>query len=170
MDIILGIVLTLLNLVLLITVIFGLPGTWLMIGAAAVAGYLWAPGMFSMSVLMVAISLALVGEILEAVTGLLGAAKAGGGWRANTAALVGGLLGGVAGTFLLPLPLIGTLLGACAGAGLAAGMSELRRGRPRTIVWRVGYGAGLGRLLGTVAKFIMGIIIFIMLTVAAFWP
>jgi len=167
--------LTLLNAIWLLLTVLGLPGNWLMIaGTLAVAWWSWkaqpAAPMFSTAVLVAACGLALTGELLELLAGLLGSRTAGGTRRGATGALLGALAGGILGTFLIPLPILGSLLGTCAGAALGAWGLELSGGRTMRASLRSGLGAGLGRFFGTTAKLAIGLVIWIMLGMAAFWP
>ncbi len=82
------------------------------------------------------------------------------------AALVGCLLGGVAFTPLIPVPLVGTLIGACIGSFVGAALYEyiqMERGTGQAL-W-TGIGAALGKVAGLFAKLAMGLA---MLAVAAF--
>ena len=177
MTIVLGIVLTVVNAAWLFLVVLGLPGTWLMVaGTLLVAWWQWEPGvpgsqqMFSPAVLIAVVALAAAGELAELLAGVFGSKAAGGTRRGAVGALVGGLIGGVLGTFLIPLPLLGSLIGTCAGAGVGAWGLELQQGRTGRAALKSGVGAGVGRLLGTVAKLVAGGLIWITAAVAAFWP
>jgi hypothetical protein len=65
---------------------------------------------------------------------------------------------------------LGTLLGACIGAGLGAWALEFSRGKKLEESARYGVGAGLGELLGITSKFTIGIVIWLIVAVAVFWP
>src|SRR6266498_418726 len=76
--------------------LLGLPGLWLMVGAAAgyalVMGfdrYLGWPGLISI------LALAVVADVLEFVAGSAGAKAAGGSRRGMVGAIVGALVGGI---------------------------------------------------------------------------
>jgi uncharacterized protein YqgC (DUF456 family) len=168
MQIIIGLGLALVNLLLLVTVIFGLPGIWLMVLATSlVAWWQWDHNMISWGTLVAICIISLVAEAVELLAGLLGAARAGGGWLASLGALAGGLLGAVVGTMFFPL--LGTLIGACVGAGMGAFLMHRWTARPQQAV-KIGLAAGIGRLVGTIAKLSLGIAVWIIATVASFWP
>ena len=167
MNILLAILLAVVNLVLLASILLGLPGTWLMVLACTIVA-LCRHGMFSTSTLLVLAALALMGELAELLAGLFGTSRGGGGWRASLAAVGGGVVGAIAGTFVLPL--IGSLIGACVGAGVAAAFAHHLRDRQPEDALRVGVWASLGRLLGTVVKFAAGVVIYLVATIASFWP
>ncbi len=169
--------LTLLNGVWLFLGILGLPGTWLMVGSTALlAWWQWDPDkgssqqMFSLAVLIAIVVLALLGEILELGAGLIGSKKAGGSKWGAVGAIVGTIIGAVVATFLPLLPVIGTIAGACVGAALGATALEMISGRKVSPSVKSGVGAGVGRLGGVIIKLGIGVMIWLIVTVAAFWP
>ena len=101
---------------------------------------------------------------------MAGARKSGASWAASIAGLFGALLGAVVGTMMLPVPLVGTVVGTCLGAGLSVWAIEVSRGEHPDLSLRRGVGAGAGKFLGIVGKFALGIGIWLIVTVAAFWP
>lgn len=163
--------LILMNAFWLVMVAFSLPGTWLMLGTTLLFAW-WQSDhhIFSHATLILMVVLAALGEVVEFIAGVAGARKAGGSSKAATGALVGGLLGTLVGTFIIPIPMIGSLLGAAGGAGLGAWLVEARSGKTPDQRLKVGMAAGTGRLLGTVAKLAIGTVIWVMITIAAFWP
>jgi len=168
-----GTLLVLLNAIWLALVMVGVPGNWLMVLSAALLSWrLEAPdgGMFSLWTLGGVLALAAAGEVLEFLAGAVGSRRAGGSAWAAGAALLGGIFGGIAGTFLLPIPLLGSLIGACGGACAGSLLVELSRGRGVDRALRTGLGAAGGRLLGTLGKLAVGSLIWLILAVAAFWP
>jgi len=162
--------LILLNSVWLVLVVFGLPGNWLIvISTCLFAWWRWADGVFSIYTLLAITVLAVLGELVEFLAGAGGAKRAGASWRGSIGALIGAVTGAVLGTFLLPIPFLGTLIGACVGAGLGAWVLEFAGGRQMQDSVRHGIGAGIGEFLGITTKFILGILIWLIVTVAAFW-
>lgn len=176
MDWILATLLTLLNLVFLLSVLIGIPGTWIMVAATALVAWLRRASvdgepMITVWVLAAMIGLALVGELIEFLAGVIGSKQFGGSNRSAVGALVGTLLGGILGTvFLSFVPLFGSLVGACLGAASGALLVEVHDRRPFREALRSGTGAGFGRLAGSLAKFGCGVVMWILATVAAFWP
>ena len=164
-----AVVLTLLNLVFWVGILFNLPGTWLMILVPALLEW-WQPGqfMYSWTVLFVAAGLAVLGEVLEFVLGAAGSRHAGGSKRAAALAILGGLVGGIVGT-VLPVPIVGTLIGACLGAFAGSLIGDLWAGRPLFPSFEAGWGAAVGRFWGTLSKLAIGAIIVAILAVAAFF-
>jgi uncharacterized protein len=164
-----AVVLTLLNLVFWVGILFNLPGTWLMIIFAVLLEW-WQPGhfMFGWTVLFVVVGLAILGELLEFVLGAAGSRQAGGSTRAAALAIVGSLVGGIMGT-ALPVPIVGTLIGACLGAFAGSLIGDLWAGRPLFPSFEAGWGAAVGRFWGTMIKLVIGAIIVVILALAAFF-
>ncbi len=141
--------------------VVGLFGNWIILAAVALAwaatGFVhWGPW----SILAMA-GLALMGEVVEAIAAGYGAARFGGGRGAVISSLAGAIAGAVFGTPFLPV--LGTLAGACVGAFLGALLHEvlLMRRNPAAAAW-TGFGAALGRMGGTLAKFTAGVIMLIL--------
>jgi uncharacterized protein YqgC (DUF456 family) len=121
--------LTLLNLAFWSSILFGMPGIWLMVLAAVIVEWLQPEvSMFSQATLYVSAGLALLAEILEFLMGAAGARQAGGSRRGAALAIVGGVVGAILG------------------------------------------GAAIGRFWGTTSKMIIGAVVLVLLTVAAFFP
>ena len=163
--------LILLNACWLATVLFTLPGNWLMvIGTSLFAWWQWDNGIFGWPLLVAITILALIAELIEFFAGAGGAKKAGAGWWGALAAIGGAIFGALVGTVILPVPLIGTMMGACFGAGLFTWIAERISGKEHEHSLRSGVGAGTGVLIGTISKFCIGCLIWLLITIAAFWP
>jgi len=125
---------------------------WLAIGASAALG--------------------LLGEALEAGAGAAGTAVGGGSRRGMIGAMLGGLVGAIFFTPLIPIPVVGTLIGALLGTFLGAVIAERSHAVPpdaqRTL--KAASGATIGRLLGTMGKVLVAIAVWTVLCVTAFWP
>ncbi len=163
-----AVILTLVNLAAWFSILFNLPGTWVMVLVAAVFEW-WMPGeyMFSWTVLAMAGALALIGELFEFGFGAAGARHAGASKRAAALAIAGGIVGAILGT-AVPVPIAGTLIGACLGAFAGSIFGDLWAGRPMFRSVTAGRGAAVGRLWGTISKLVVGAAIVILLGVAAF--
>lgn len=160
------------------------PGTWMLLGLALLLEWLdrfYLPAgdreTFSPWVLGACLALALLGEGIELLGGVVGARR-GGATRRGT---WGALLGGVIGVFVLtPLfffvPVLGALLGSALGTFVGAVVGELtdpavppaERGLRR--VWRPATWAAIGRIVGTTGKVAVGVTMWLTLSVSAFWP
>ena len=163
--------LILLNACWLATVPFTLPGNWLMLMTTYLfAWWQWERDIFGWPLLIFITVLALVAELIEFFAGAGGARRAGAGWMGALAAIGGAVTGAIFGTFVIPLPLFGTILGACLGAGLFTWVAERIAGKEQNHSVRSGMGAGTGVLIGTLSKFLIGCLIWLMITIAAFWP
>jgi len=166
-----SVILILLNALWLVLVVFGLPGNWLIvISTALFAWWRWDDAAFSIYTLIFITGLAVLGELVEFFGGMAGAKRAGAGFRGSIGAIVGAITGAILGTFLIPVLLLGTLIGACIGAGIGAWGFELSAGRQTGKSIRSALGAGLGEFLGITSKFALGVLIWLIVAVAAFWP
>ncbi|MBN2315309.1 MAG: DUF456 domain-containing protein [Sedimentisphaerales bacterium] len=163
--------LILLNTVWLSLVLLGLPGNWLIvISTCLFAWWRWNEGPFSIYILVAIVVLAGLGELVEFSAGLIGAKKSGASWFGSIAAIFGAVIGAVFGTFMIAIPFLGTILGACIGAGVGVWGLEVARGKEMEKSVRYGLGAGLGELFGITSKLILGFVIWLTVTIAAFWP
>ena len=164
-------ILIVLNAGWLLLVLFGLPGNWLMVLSTCLfAWWQWDQGVFSAWTLIAITALALLGELIEFLAGMVGARGSGASWWASVAAVVGAVLGAVFGTFVIPIPLLGTVIGASVGAGLAVWGVEASRGERAEHSLRRAMGAGVGQFLGTFSKIMLGLVIWLIIAIAAFWP
>ena len=170
MDYIWPILLILLNAAWLASIVAGLPGTWLMIGSAVLLQWWRHTPYFSTGTLVAVVVLAGLAEVFEFATGMVGAKRAGGTRQGAIGALAGGVVGALLATFLIPIPLIGILTGTCLGAAGGTILVETWAGMPPEASVRAGIGAGAGRFFGTVAKLLIGVIIWIAIAIAALWP
>ena len=144
-----------------------LPGNWLMI-ITTILFALWQKNIFSVYTIIAAIVLAVIGEILEFIAGAAGTKAAGGGKKAMAAAIIGAIVGAIVGTVIIPIPIFGTLLGSAIGAALAVLFVERKGGKELKQSLKIATGAGLGRFVGLGAKFIAGVIIWLVFAIAAF--
>ncbi|MEZ5974996.1 MAG: DUF456 family protein [Planctomycetota bacterium] len=159
--------LDLVNLALLVLVLAGLPGTWLMLGLTALCEWLIPVDLFDASTLWLALGLALLGEVFEFTMGSAGARRAGAGRAGALGALLGGILGGLGGTFLIPIPVVGSLAGAAIGAMGLATLLEHSGGMDLRSALRAGTGAAKGQVSGTIVKLALGLCVWLLLAVAS---
>ncbi len=177
-----------LGLVCVAIVILGLPGTWIMLALAVFIeicdGVYLNPDhqpTFPLWLLIGCAVLALIGEILEFNAGALGAKKAGSSNRGMIGALIGGFVGAIVGA---PFGLIiGAFIGAVLGTFIGAILGELTAPLPPTTdvenhsttnrvreSIKPATGAVIGRVLGTLSKLPIAIAVWLVLSLAAFWP
>lgn len=165
LNTLLAVGLTVLNLVLLASVMFNLPGTWLMILLAVCVDWFYPQDLFSMTFLVACVVLAGVGEVIEFAFSASSARKAGGSRRGALLAIVGGVVGAIVGTPFAPV--VGTLLGACVGAFGGSILGDLWAGQPLGKSVNTGSEAAIGRLWGTLGKLAVGGVIVVLLAVDA---
>jgi uncharacterized protein YqgC (DUF456 family) len=166
-----SIVLVILNTVWLGLVVFGLPGNWLIVvSTCLLAWWRWGNNVFSIYTLVAIVVLAVVGELAEFTAGMIGARRSGASRRGSVAAIFGAVVGAIFGTFMIPVVFLGTLIGACVGAGLCVWGMEISRGEQAEHSLRHAVSAGLGEFFGIISKFAMGIVIWLIVAVAVFWP
>jgi len=147
-----------------ILTLLGMPGNWFMVVAVIVYVLLVPVGSsaaIGWGVVVALVALAALGELLEFLAGALGVTRAGGSRRGAVLALAGSLIGAVVGLFVgVPIPLVGPAVGAVllAGVGAMVGavLGESWKGRGLGESCRIGRAAFWGRVLGTVAKTIVG--------------
>lgn len=142
----------------LVLIPFGLPGLWVIV--LAILGYGWLTDFQTLTAwfLVLAIGLALAGELIEAWVGFSFARRYGGSSRAGWGALVGGLVGAVVG---VPVPLIGSVIGGFVGAFAGAALFEYTRARHSETAARAGWGAVLGRAAAAAVKTALGIVMIV---------
>ena len=127
-----------------------LPGTWLIIAAAA--GYGWLTGWqrVGLTTLGILAAIALAGEVIENIASALLAHRAGASRQAIWGALIGGFVGMF--VFTIPLPIIGTTIGALLGCFVGALVGELAAERPFGQSSQVGAVSAAGFILGVMFK------------------
>ena len=150
----------------LVLIPIGLPGNWL-IALAGLVSPLWLGGNWlPVSVLFGA---ALLVEIADTVMAARFAKARGAGKSGMFGAFIGGFVGALSLTFLIPIPVIGTLFGAAAGAFLGAVAFEMIfAGRKWSELSGAGWGAFLGSLAGKGLKLAVGVFQVVWLSMTLF--
>lgn len=168
MDIVLHVlgiaVLFLVCVLALLSLIFGLPGTFLIVATAVV--YAWATGFAAVhwSTIGWLTVLAFIGEGIEFAASAVGAAGTRPSRRVSLSAIGGALVGGIVGTpFLFG---IGSLLGALAGAFAGAAVAVASEGGSLGAAFTTGLAALRGRLLGFVLKTAIAVVMCVLLAAA----
>lgn len=136
---------------LLLLNIPGLPANWLILVLVGIWQFVIPqPGNLDVWFWVMAIGLAVLGEVLETGVQVIKARRHG----SSTAGTVAGMIGAIVGAFVFaPFLLgIGALLGALFGAWLGCLLAELMRGRPLQASLDAAFGTMMGRFLGTVCK------------------
>lgn len=166
MSIVLAI--TLLGAVLLASLLMvplGLPGLWVMLGAALLYNVLLPAGGIGWVTLIACGILAVVAEVLEFTLGARYTKKYGGSKRAGW----GSIIGGIAGAFVgVPVPVIGSVIGAFVGAFVGALAGEFTVPKEmRGDVTRVATGAVIGRAVAAALKTGIGVVMMVWMLAAA---
>lgn len=154
-----------------------LPGNWCIVLATALFAALVRhgsdPGLSWWVVAVVAL-LAAVGEGVEFLAGAAGAAQHGGSRRGMLLAIAGSIIGSLCGAFAgVPVPVIGPMIGALGGgaAGAFAGayVGEAWKGKSSGEMLAISKAALVGRILGTVGKLAVGMIMVVIVAFATFF-
>jgi uncharacterized protein YqgC (DUF456 family) len=140
----------------LLLIPFGLPGTWVQVGAVAAYAFATDFQTVGWGTFVLLLALAAAGEAMEFALGGRYARKYGGSRRAAWGAILGGLIGAFVG---VPIFLIGSVIGAFVGAFAGAAAMELTRKSELRGALRVGWGAFVGRMVATAAKSAIGVAI-----------
>ena len=141
----------------------GLPGTWVMLGAAVAYAAMTHESIGWVSIVIVGV-LAIIGEILEFMLAGRYARRYGGSKRAGWGAMVGGVVGAFAG---IPLPVIGSMIGSFLGAFAGALLFELAGGVSAGPAAKVATGALLGRVTAAALKVGIGFVMAVWILGAA---
>jgi len=157
-----------LNALSLVANLFLLPGNWFMVGTLClfILGVGSGSGGPDWTTVLVVVGLAVLGEVLEMFTGTAVASKKGASRRAMILSLVVSFIGAIAGSFVIPIPVIGGAIGAIAGAAVGAfsgaWLGEAWKGSEAGQRTEIGKAAMGGRMIGMLAKVGVGAAIFIL--------
>ena len=158
--------------------LLGLPGNWLIVAVAILWALIGPAGyQFHWAIPAALGLLAIVGELIEFLTSVLGTKKLGGSTRGATLSVIGSIIGGIAGAVFgipFPIPLIGMLIGsvlfAGVGAWVGATLGEKWEGKSMEESLKIGGAAFVGRLLGTAGKLMVGSTMVVLAIAAPFIP
>lgn len=162
-----------LNIVSLMSNLFLLPGNWFMTGLLCIflmfSDYGHGP---TWMIAVVCVVLAGLGEVLEFAMGSAAAGKKGASRRAMLISMGLSFVCSIVGTFVVPIPIVGSVIGAILGAAIGAfagaWLGEAWKGTDPTLRTEISHAAMLGRLFGMVAKGVVGVTIFVVQLVS-FW-
>ncbi|HEX6049133.1 MAG TPA: DUF456 domain-containing protein [Gemmatimonadaceae bacterium] len=162
MEILIFAVVLLLSLLL---IPLGLPGLWLMIGAALGYNALVAGDPIGWFAIGGSLVLAVIAEVLEFTLSARYTQKYGGSRRAAWGAILGGIAGAIVG---VPVPVIGSVIGAFIGSFAGALVAEYtRREATAGTATKVATGALIGRVVAAAMKTTIGVAIAAWLVAAA---
>lgn len=147
----------------LISHVFGFPGNFIILADSILFG--WYDGFkeVTIEILVVLLALALLGELVEFVLGVLGAKK----YKSSNKAIVGSIVFGIIGG-ILGIPFffgIGAVIGAFVGAFVGAFLVEFLLEKKVDRAVKSGWGAFIGRLGGTFFKGAIGIAMIVIVAI-----
>lgn len=144
-----------------------LPGTWLLVVTALAYAWWTAWQQFSLTMVCILGGIALIGEGIELVASVYAARRAGATRQAGWGAIIGGFLGMLFLSFLVPIPLIGTMVGALVGCFAGALVAEMAMQKKLAHGAKVGVFAALGFVLGTATKLALAMVMAIVILTSA---
>jgi uncharacterized protein YqgC (DUF456 family) len=150
----------------LVLVLCTLPGLWLMTASAAIYALVTHGLRLGFKTLLALLIFSLLAEALEMLAGTAAAKQAGGGRHGLIGGIVGGILGGIIGSFFLPIVL--SIVGVCVGSFVGAAGFEMFGSQRAVHSVRVGWGAAKGRFQGMILKLAIGIVMSLLILIAAF--
>jgi uncharacterized protein YqgC (DUF456 family) len=156
MTLIAMLLLALLSLAGLAMIPLGLPGLWVMVGGILAYGWVTDFRSDTVTMIVIVLGLAFLGELVENWIGFRYAKRYGGSTRSGWGALVGGLVGAAIG---VPVAIIGSVIGAFLGSFIGAAVFEYTSSRHAGLATRAGWGAVLGRAAGAAIKIALGLVI-----------
>ena len=170
----LPVVLSLLAVACWILTMVGMPGNWGLVLIGVGAAYFANDGHalnVEMIPLVSIIVLAALGEVIEFFAGAMGVNQLGGSKKGGTLALIGSVVGALAGMFFgIPIPVVGSLVAAVLFGGLGAFggavAGERWDGKEWPLAIQIGWGALWGKLLGTLLKSVCGTVLLAILLVS----
>jgi uncharacterized protein len=143
----------------LLMVPLGLPGLWVMLGAALLYNVLLPAGGIGWVTLGGCGALVIVAEVLEFTLGARYTKKYGGSRRAGWGSIIGGIAGAIVG---VPVPVIGSVIGASVGAFAGALVGEFTVPREsRGDLAKVATGAVVGRAVAAALKTAIGVVVLV---------
>ena len=145
-----------------------LPGNWAMVALVVAWAYLVPENSLDVVFFVMFIGLAVIGECVEFGAQIWGSKKYGSSKASTLAGVIGAIAGAIFGApFMFGVGAIfGALFGAWAGCYLA---ERLIRRQPSAVAFRAAQGAFVGKFLGMVIKFGIGMTMFA-LTASHVWP
>ncbi|HUT51766.1 MAG TPA: DUF456 domain-containing protein [bacterium] len=140
----------------LLSIVIGIPGTWIILAEALVYALIThfdqGIGWYDLLALLI---MAGAGELAEFILTAYGAQKYGASKKAIAGALAGGLIGAI--LVNMAIPIIGALIGAFLGVYLGAFLITYYLEKDLTKSRQAGIGAFMGRLGAVLVKGTMGV-------------
>jgi uncharacterized protein YqgC (DUF456 family) len=145
-----------------------LPGLWLILASLGIYELLTRHLYASWRTLLAMLIAAAVAEYLEFTSSGRSARRAGASRRGMWGAILGSIIGGIALTGLIPIPVLGTIIGLLIGAFAGALIGEFVGGTEIGASLKIGASAAKGRAFGLMIKFAFGIGMLTTVAIAAF--
>lgn len=150
MELLINILFSVIILSGVIMTLIGLPGNLLIVMIGLAYGY-YDNFVHVNVIVLISVSLAfVVSECIDFIAGVMGAKKEKASKRSMIAAFLGTVLGGIGGTFILPI--IGSIIGALVGAFAAAALAEYTKKNDKEQAKRVAVSVVKGQIFGIVIK------------------
>ena len=147
--------------------VLGLPGNFIPVFGALIAVLAGNGESFTWGWFIAFLLIAISGEVVDLLTGMLGAKKYGATRPGMIGAVIGGFVGAILGTAILPV--IGSLAGVFIGCfALTVVFEYIFSKKSADESRRAGFGAVLGKAAATAYKFIAGFVL-IVLMAWRFW-
>ncbi len=154
--------------------LLGLPGNWGLVALAAALAYFVNDAVhidIHSPTVGAILALAVLGEVVEFGAGAAGVKQLGGSRRGGALAVLGSVVGAIAGIFIgVPVPVVGSIIAALlfGGVGAFGGAvaGERWSGKDWDVCIRIGWGALWGKMLGTVLKTVCGTVMLVLLLYA----
>ncbi len=135
----------------------GLPGSWIALAGILIYGAATRFASVGWRMLLLMAAIAVVGEIVEALLGVVYVARKGATRWGVFGAFAGGIAGAIVGTAILPV--VGSFVFAFAGAFGGAVLLEYAKYRSLDRALQTGFFAFIGKLLASLVKFALGLVI-----------
>ncbi len=142
--------------------VLGLPGNFVPVAAALIAVLAGDGTAFTWTWFFVFLAIAVSGEVVDQVTGIVGAKKYGASRAGMIGAAIGAIAGGLLGTAILPI--VGSLIGVFVGCFALTFVFEYAFSRRSAGESRqAGIGAVLGKAAAVAYKVIAGFVLLVLM-------
>lgn len=142
-------------------------GTWIIIFSMILYKLMDPSNLITWTPIIIFTIISIIVEIFELYSGKIGVAKYGGSKKAQFAALICGLLGGVFGGFLIPIPIIGNIIGMMLITFIVVYFIEYNRLDCKTTALKISWGSVVAKSIVMFIKFFvtLGFLIYYISTV-----
>ncbi len=164
---ILFVVWTLLLLTASLLTLLGLGGNFIIVGLGLIHALITGFDPITWQLLLIMLGMAVLGEIVESVLGVVYVAKKGATRYGVLGAFLGGLAGAALGSSVVPV--IGTVIGSFIGAFGGAVIGEYMREQRTEESMRIGWHAFAGKMLASGFKFALALAMIVMMLQRT-WP